>query len=844
MTGDYTMVPLRDGDRWTGARMQQGRVLLDHEWNLNVDATARTMADTARDLIGPAGVPEGSGAFRVDFTGQAPLPRRLVIQGGRIWVDGMCAYAPASFQYTSQETAPPLPQTGRALVYLEVFPEHLQPAEAWAEIADPALEPVDAAARQRVGWRVRVVPSAGGSCAQAIAQLGFQPLSTGQMTIGRAAPPGAPDPCDPPGDPLGLLPDGLLRVEVLDSGTATTARFAWTADGGAATARVRQIDGDRVKLATSPSVKLAVGDLVEVSWRTRRADRSGHGPLYTVTNVSAGPAGQELTLNAAMRLPDDPTGLVVRRWDGESVGAAPEVVARVRGADLGLRFTASTTGSYLTGDWWGAWLRPASVTGVEIRTNGRPDSPPRAVVPLAMVDLGARTVQQDCRPQFPQLTRIPRTACTVTAFPGDDLQAAIDLVPQTGGELCMAAGRYVLSKPVVVTGKRRISVTGVGPATVLTGVLPMLGGIGPECMLLFDNCAEVEVTRLRAEGGTGGARLDGALTFTSCSRVRVTDCDLACADAVTDRSQACLSVRGSATGMPRQIVVRDNRLEVGVRQIGILVTDADDTLISGNDIRHVPSAKDPVLPLGLLHAELARIGGDLSPARYGPRLQALRTTISKMANEMMVGGMHRRRALHIAAANLTRDTGPQKAHELVGATGPGQLLNALSGIVVGGQRARTVRILDNLVDGAAQGIHVAASTARATGRDSASEVMISRNTVRVLIPVVYNRGRHAIFVGNTRRLSVLDTVAELNRIGKEELTPVDGVRVHGVLGPQLMIRNTSLTGFGVGVSVKPVEPSPAGGKRLWVVTDTLATGTAVAVSATFPVDPQRNIGVP
>lgn len=100
--------------------------------------------------------------------------------------------------------------------------------------------------------------------------------------------------------------------------------------------------------------------------------------------------------------------------------------------------------------------------------------------------------------------------------------------------------------------------------------------------------------------------------------------------------------------------------------------------------------------------------------------------------------------------------------------------------VVAGQRARTVRILDNLVEGVAQGIHVATSTARSVGRESAGEVMISRNVVRVLIPIVYNRGRHAIFVGNTRRLSILDNVAELTRSGKEEVTPLDGIRLYGV----------------------------------------------------------------
>ena len=82
MTGDYTKVPLRPDERWTGARLQQGRVLLDHEWNLNLDATARALADTARDTIGAAGVPQGSTAFQVAVVSSPG--RDLEISPGRI----------------------------------------------------------------------------------------------------------------------------------------------------------------------------------------------------------------------------------------------------------------------------------------------------------------------------------------------------------------------------------------------------------------------------------------------------------------------------------------------------------------------------------------------------------------------------------------------------------------------------------------------------------------------------------------------------------------------------------------------------------------------------------------
>src|SRR5437868_3600917 len=98
MTGDYTKVPLRASDRWTGARMQQGRVLLDHDWNLNLDAAAHLTRDAVRDAIGWAGVVAGSTAFQVSVTTAGAL--ELDVAPGHFWVDGLEAFAPQPFAYS------------------------------------------------------------------------------------------------------------------------------------------------------------------------------------------------------------------------------------------------------------------------------------------------------------------------------------------------------------------------------------------------------------------------------------------------------------------------------------------------------------------------------------------------------------------------------------------------------------------------------------------------------------------------------------------------------------------------------------------------------------------------
>ena len=111
------------------------------------------------------------------------------------------------------------------------------------------------------------------------------------------------------------------------------------------------------------------------------------------------------------------------------------------------------------------------------------------------------------------------------------------------------------------------------------------------------------------------------------------------------------------------------------------------------------------------------------------------------------------------------------------------------GIVVAGRTVGTVEILDNLVEQTIQGIHIAASGADA-GREAADAVLVSRNVVHERYSAPHNRGRHAVFVGNAPSVHVKDTIATLERTGQQSPTPVDAIRLHGVFGPFVAIRQT------------------------------------------------------
>lgn len=855
MTGDFTSVPLRPADRWTAARMQQGRVLLDTDWNLTIDGAAREARSLARDTIGFAGVPQGSSAFRVDVVAGV-----LTVRPGLMWVDGLAARNPADLAYGSQPEVPALPATGLALVYLDAFVEGVQAAED-DDLLDPALDGVDTTTRTRVGWRVRTVPADSAACGSGTLPAS---LSTGTLDVTRTSGPASADPCAPPDDPRSKLPDGLLRIEVIDGGSATTARFAWSyADGGDAVAA--SVAGTAVTLVPSPSVAFRPGDLAEVSTLARRADRRNHGALHTVAGVTPQAGGDLVTLTTASPVTGNPPGTCLRRWDGQAVGAAGGVTATLGGADVGIAFTARP-GTYLAGDWWGVRVRGSASDAVETRTAAPPDGVVHASAALAVVDLATMTVLTDCRRTFPHLIDIRGGTCTVVAFPGDDLQAALDALPDDGGKLCLAAGTYPVRTPLTISGKRRIVIDGVGPATVLVADRS-------EAVLVAKECDDIEVTHLRVESAVpkepsppGETHLLGALTFLGGSRVRVRDCQVRCPDG-DGRAQSGIyvaAVEGAAE--PGWVEVRGNRLEIGALQVGVLIASAQVSTVVDNEIvlgpRHAREEERETVNRGVAR-ELGRfVARHLDVEGEGDG----RTITLPDEAELRVGGRAEIRRLaadwarRTSAGRLARERSPREAlehftvaslvepHEVtVGAPSTRFLTASVKdvraigqGIVVGGSRAALVRIEGNTVLGAIQGIHVGLHE---PGREqsTAEQVVVSGNVVGCRVPYFWMRQRHAIYVGNVDHLTMVGNRANLARTGgSTDGTSVDAVRVWGLVGPFLHVRGLDLTGdFRFGVLVRDTTPSANRPRMVRHVSDVLNLDGAQAVSVPATVTTER-----
>jgi hypothetical protein len=311
-----------------------------------------------------------------------------------------------------------------------------------------------------------------------------------------------------------------------------------------------------------------------------------------------------------------------------------------------------------------------------------------------------------------------------------------------------------------------------------------------------------------------------------------------------------------------------NRLSVGAWQTGILVVDAATQAISGNTVQ-----LSPAVGKALIATANPAVGPELvKRLRAGLRAKAgagvTRVTATGSEEPLFVvkgseaETIAREFANSTTAAKIRRAGGAEKAVLRFARTvGQGKQLAEVSeplraivgdvsaqmravgqGIVVAGTNVGTVRVDSNLVESAVQGIHIGVSDASPTQQQSVDSVIVTGNVVHSLVPVEYPRDRHGVFVGNCRSTHVLDTIAVLRRLGSAPAgatpTSVEGIRVYGVLGPFLCVRQSSLAGFDVGVRVVALPAVPR--SRMWLVAETFADGASTVVDAPAVVAQQRN----
>jgi hypothetical protein len=173
MKGDFARVSFDPALHYSQVFQQQGRVLLEADWNEQGQIQLQLLRTLVRDLVGPCWA-AGSGFAITASTTNAdgsskPLPLTdWQLASGHFYVDGILCVNEVACTLAQQPHAPTPdygvadgksgfenPPKGYAL-WLDVWERHLCAVEA-PGIADVALDGVDTATRAQVVWQLRLL---------------------------------------------------------------------------------------------------------------------------------------------------------------------------------------------------------------------------------------------------------------------------------------------------------------------------------------------------------------------------------------------------------------------------------------------------------------------------------------------------------------------------------------------------------------------------------------------------------------------------------------------------------------------------------------------------------------
>jgi hypothetical protein len=489
MHGDFSRWTFAAANAYRAVALQQGRVLLDSDWNEQTRLTAHHDEVRTADVVGRSGgpLPEdgGPGPFAIlAADGSVPVGvpwANLVVTPGRYYVDGVLAECgpnpgrPAGWPLTSQPYLPSIgagvaenpglpeppasPDGTRYAVYLEVS-EHEVTADENPALRESALGGPDTSTRAQTVWQVRWEQLVGAVQCTDLHAADWSARTPRTLVAALRDAETDADPCRiSTSGGYRRLENQLYRVQIHDPGDTTTQpTFLWSRENGSvvsglvglATSVLPGVDAvlqlDRV--GRDEELSIRQGDLVEVTSTDLELRR-----LPGFLARAGAPDGLDLPVAWAAGHPTSVAALgrapIVRRWEGGPVRAAATAVDLEDG--ITVRFPAG--GQAATGDYWMIPARAVRLAYGLSELRGTidwpvegggplampPAGPPRLVTPLAIFSRtgGTWTRESDCRLLFPPLTGLVSLDLVggdgQEAMPGAWLDEAVRIVVRNGG---------------------------------------------------------------------------------------------------------------------------------------------------------------------------------------------------------------------------------------------------------------------------------------------------------------------------------------------------------------------------------------------------------------------------
>ncbi len=509
MKGDFSKLDFNPADNFTGVLYQQGRVFVD------TDGTAETLIDNhlrttlAKDAIGPlvAAVPAAApNSFKIVQAQATASDVTVTIEPGHLWADGIPLALASTVDVALKATylGPPIesPQPSpssitaatRDAVILEVWEEAFNAFQDPLHLIEPALGGVDTTERVKASYALKLLRlNAGEDCTNISDRLTDNFSAKGHLTVTPAAAMTITGDCpiDAGGGYSGFE-HFLYRVEIAEPDSGGNARFKWSQFNGGLVGR-----GEFTSTGGTTAT-------VAIKANNQMINHCGLTSFYLeALKYDAQYGHWRVVFTAAATLPQDdllsltntsgtwpattPSTAFFRLWNGIALVSAFPIPGGGATANplkdgIQLAFDAPASGKYTPGDYWTFPARAAG-SGVDaawVAANWPNSAPPQGVhyhrVPLGVLNWsGPPTVTitaaadeiEDCRRVFDPLTDL--RGCCIEVKPGEDIHGALKKIFDAGGGcLCLMPGDHTLTKPIDLTGKNSIRISGFGPATRLS----------------------------------------------------------------------------------------------------------------------------------------------------------------------------------------------------------------------------------------------------------------------------------------------------------------------------------------------------------------------------------------
>jgi len=642
MKGDFSKWAFEPTDNYSGVLHQQGRVLLDADWNADQQIDAFLRQALGQDVIGRGVLAVPSSEFESFRVTQAKVSGgriSVTLEPGRGWVDGMLIHAPGPSADLPATYLPP-PANGatvgsadigagvRDALVLDVWEESVSGFQD-GELLEPALGGPDTTGRVRACYALRLLRLNGDEDCTAVGVRGQDDRSTlGKLTV-TPAPSlviAGECPLETGGGYTGFE-HYLYRIEI-GQPKANQARFKWSQFNGGLVGRGKFDSIARTCTIDANNQAINLSGLTSCYLEALTQNALG---CWELTYAATATLTQDDVLNVTDdwgTFPAAGVSTFVRLWNGIAlVTEFPTGLADPKELKDGLRLVfeapAGDLSNYRPGDYW---TFPVRAAGVPLDTSTWPNNaPPEGIivhrVPLAEIGWQADQTAsyadgevEDCRRGFRPLTG-RECCCAYSVGDGrsthgdfDSIAEAITHLPKAGGQICVLPG--VHEAGVLIANRYNVTIRGCG---LRTKVVPAANRPNDPLFRVLDSQEIVfEAMDMATLGGTAVYARGSQPGATR--RVDVRD----------NRILACAI--GVHVENASEIHIHHNRLRMLDKQGGgvAIYLQADDSLIERNEITVIPALAMPPI-------DVPGGGGTVTPTDPCARLEAVYTIRKSLA---------------------------------------------------------------------------------------------------------------------------------------------------------------------------------------------------------------------